>query len=187
MVLGEEREARKKTAMEEKLINQQISLVRGQIREQRKATNQLAVTQRKVIEAELKKKKKKKKEKRESGESEQTGLVGMLLASPTVIMAEKIVEDERKRQQTRSELVRQLEEAETRDLKERMRLLRGYFSVWYEEVVAQRAKVRRAVAVREWKEMARAWGAWRRWAVRRKNRREEAAATREMQRNMRYI
>lgn len=189
IVMKEEKEARKKAALEEKLINQQISIIRGQIREQRKSTNKLAKVQRMAIETELKTKKVKKTEQEGSKKNvsggEQAGLADVLLSSPTVVMAEKIVEDERKRQQTRLELVRQLEKAETRDLKERMRLLRGFFSAWYEEVISSWGKVRKAGAVRDWKLLGRAWGAWHRWAVHRRNRREAAAATREMQRNMR--
>ena len=189
MVLKEEKEAKKKTVMEEKLINQQISLIRGQIRQQRKATNQLAAAQRKAIEDEIKKKKKggRDGDKGKDGikELEQKGVADILLASPTVVMAEKVVEEERKRQLARSELVRQLEEAETLELKERMRLLRGFFSAWYEEVVTRRSKVRKATAVRDWKLMARVWGAWRKWVGRRRNRREEAAVARELQRNKR--
>jgi len=174
--------------MEEKLINHQICLIRGQICQQRKATNQLAAAQRKAIEAEIKKKKDRKGHNKGKGrveELEQKGVADILLASPAVVMAEKVVEEERKRQLVRSELVRQLEEAETLELKERMRLLRGFFSAWYEEVVTRRTKVRRAKAVRNWKLMARVWGAWRKWVGHRRNRREEAAVARELQRNKR--
>lgn len=181
----EEREARKKVAVEEKLINQQITLIRGQVREQQRASRHLAVEQRKAIETELKKKNRTRQ--RDCELFDHGGLSSILASSPTVLIAEEIVKEERKRQQARSELVRQLEEAASRELKEEMKLLRCCFSVWYEGVVERRAKVGKAVAVREWRLMARVWGAWRKWLVQRRNRREQDMATKEMQRNNRCV
>ena len=182
VVLREERETRKKVVLEEKLINQQIALIRGQVRERHRTCCHLAAEQRTVIEIELRKN---KERERNCEVCDHEGLSSILTSSPTVLRAEKIIQEERKRQQTRSELVRQFQEAETRELKEEMKLLRCYFSVWYESVVKRRAKVGKAVAVREWRLMARVWSAWRRWLVATRRKMEEEMATREMQRNKR--
>lgn len=175
----EEREAKEKAAQEEKLIGLQVTLIRSQLRERQKASRQVALQQRNAIEKEI---------KRSSGRRGQgkQALREVLGTSPAIVKAEEIVVSEKRRQRTRSELIKQLEEAKAHETKENIRLLHRSFSVWYETVVVRRAKLGKVVAVREWRVMVRAWGAWRRVVKERRAKRERDMATREMQRLKRY-
>lgn len=176
-VKREEREARGKAKQEEKLIDLQVTLIRSQLREQQKASRELALKQRSAIE----------KEARQSSGRRKWGLKDVLGTSPVVLKAEKIVMSEKRRQRTRSELMKQLEEARAHETKENIKLLHHCFSAWYETVVVRRAKLGKVVAVREWRAMVRAWGGWRRFVKERKTKRERDMTTREMQKIRRYL
>ncbi len=175
VVRREEKRAREKTAREEKLLNQQIRLVRSQLREKQEASHHLAVERKAAMEKETKKMKLRslKLEAVEEGS--------------VLLKAEEIIESEKKRRRTRSELIRQLEQAKAHEAKEGIKLMHRCFSVWYETVVEQRAKLGKAVAVREWKVMVRVWGGWRRYVMLSRASRERDRATREMQRIKRYV
>lgn len=179
-VKREEREAREKAAREEKLINLQVTLIRSQLKERQKASRQLALQQRSAIEKEA---------RQGSGRRERRkqGLKDIVGTSHVVLKAEELVTSEKKRQRTRSELIKQLEEASTHETKESIKLLRRSFCAWYETMVVRRAKLGKVVAVREWKAMARAWGGWRRFVKERRVRRERDMTTREMQIQLRYL
>lgn len=179
VVKKEERLARERAAQEERLFNHQITLVRSQIRERRKFSQQLAMEQREAIEREL------QQSSLEWGKSRRVD--GVLEASPAIVKAEEIIVSERKRRHTRSELIKKLEEAKAHDTKENIKLLHRCFSTWYESIVEQGAKLGKAVVVREWKLMMRVWGGWRRFVSERKARRERDMATREMQRMKRHV
>lgn len=168
-VKREERETRERARQEEKLVDLQVKLIRSQLREQQKTRHQLALEQRSAI-------------KKEAQQRRRRGLEEVLGTSPVVLKAEEIVMSEKKRQHTRSELMKQLEEASAHETKENIKLLHRSFSGWYEAVVVRRAKLGKVVAVREWRMMVRAWGGWRRFVKERRVRRERDEATREMQR-----
>ena len=68
------------------------------------------------------------------------------------------------------------------EVKSDIKLLHHSFSAWYESVVVRRAKVGKAVAVRDWRLVMRVWGGWRRFVTERRERRERERAAREMQR-----
>ncbi len=166
IIKNEERLARDKASIEEKLLNQQIVLIRHQLREQQGENRKRAMEQSKrIVET----------EGRDGFET-----------SPVVIQAEEMIKSEKKRQQTRSELFKQLEEAKTRETKEDLRLIHRCFFVWYDVIVRQRAKLNKAVVVREWKLMVKMWGGWKKFVFQRRVRRERDMATREMQRMQRY-
>ena len=177
VVKREEKLARERAVQEEKLLNQQIMLIRNQMKEQQKARNQLAIQQKTALERELKKKKKNYMQgsKKESGWS-----VNLLGASPIVLQAEELIKSEKKRQQTRSELIKQLEEATAYETMENIKLIHRCFFAWYETVMKQRTKLAKAVVVREWKLVVRVWGAWKRFVAQRRMRREKDMVTREM-------
>ena len=99
-----------------------------------------------------------------------------------VAEAERLVGEERKRQGTRTELVRQLEEAETAEVKNNLKLLHSCFSRWCQVVIEGRGKMAKAAAVREWRLCARVWAAWRRWVEGCRRRRERDQAARQLQR-----
>ena len=175
VVRREEMLAREKAIMEEKLINQQVMLIRSQLKEQQKASQRIATEQRAAFKREL-----------SYSSTKHKGRHGRLdcaiEANPLILKAEEIIKSEKRRQQTRSELIRQLEEAEVYEAKEDIKLIHRYFSLWYETVAEQRAKVGKAIAVRDWKLMMRMWGVWKRFVIHRRARRERDEATREMQR-----
>lgn len=151
-VKREERAARDKASQDEKLINLQVTLIRSQLRERQKASHQLASKQRKAIERET------SHHGHSSGKPGQRkrGLVEVLEASPAVLKAEEMIASERKRQRTRSELIKQLEASKAHEAKENMKLLHCSFSVWFEVVVVRRARVGKVVAVMEWRLLVRA-------------------------------
>ena len=100
-----------------------------------------------------------------------------------VAEAEKFIKDERKRQSTRIELLKQLEEIETLEAKNNVKLLHNCFSRWYQMVVVERGKVVKAAAVCEWRLLAKVWGAWLGWVGTCQRRRERDQTTRELQRH----
>ncbi len=100
-----------------------------------------------------------------------------------VAEAEKLITEERKRQSTRTELLRQLEEIETLEAKNNVKLLHGCFSRWYQMVLVERGKVAKAATVCEWRLCVRVWGAWAGWVRVCRGRRERDQATRELQRH----
>ena len=173
VVRREEKVARERTAREEQLLNQQIKIVRSELRERQEASRRHAAEERTAIEKEAKRRKRKRNMKPDMAVQDSTTLLKA---------AEDIIESEKKRQRTRSELNRQLEEAKVKDAKEGIVLLHRSFSVWYETVVQRRAKLGKAVAVREWRLMVRAWGGWKRFIMHCRARRERDSVTREMQR-----
>ena len=184
-VRREEREARERAAREEKLVDLQVALMRGQLRERQRAIRQLAEKQRLAIEREIKNKEEVGGKNGKKALNEPKAKLILLESSPVVLKAEEIVASERRRQQTRSELIQQLEEAGARELKEDIRLLHRSFCAWYECVVSRRARLGKAVAVREWRLLVRAWGGWRKVVVDARARALRDVATREMQRQKR--
>lgn len=183
-VRREEREARDKASQEEKLINLQVTLIRSQLRERQKSSRQLALQQRSAIEKEIKYGSGRYGSQRKQ---ESQGFGDVLGDSPVIQKAEELIISERRRQRTRSELLKQLEESKAHETKENIKLLHHSFSAWYETVVLRRAKLGKVVAVREWRVMVRAWTGWRRFVKERRERRERETATREMQRVKRYV
>ena len=181
-VQREEREAQRRAALEEELVNQQVDLLRGQMREQHRASYNRAIEQSKAIETELKRRAVCHEDHHRSDHS---GLHSVLGASAAVLKAEEVVKEEKKRQRTRVELVQQLEEVEVLELREEMRLLYCCFSLWQRGVVERGAGLKKAVVVREWRLVATMWGGWRRALGRRRDRRERDLATREAQRRER--
>lgn len=175
VVRREERLARERAAREEKLLNQQIKLVRTELREKQEASRRLAAEQRTAVN------KKVKRLKRISG------IETAKEDESVLIQAEEIIESEKKRQRTRSELVRQLEQASAQEAKDGIKLLHRCFSAWYEAVVEQRAKLGKVVAVREWRVMVKVWGAWRKCVLHARASRERDRATKEMQKLKRCV
>ena len=179
VVRTEERLARERASREEKLLDQQIKLVRRELREKQETSRRLAAEQR-AKEASVKEASKRKKREPRSSNAE------AIEEDSVLLKAEEIVESEKKRQRTRSELLRQLEEAETREARDAVKLTHRCFSAWCEAVMEQRARLRKVVVVREWRTMVGAWGAWRRWVLQSRAKREAERTTREMQRVKRY-
>ena len=171
VVKREERIARERAIREERLLDHQIRLARGQLREQRRSAKRQAAEHRAAIEREL-------EEKRREGERGEGVLRG---TSPAILRAEEILASERERQQTRLELEQQLQQAEAREARESMRLQRRMFSAWYQEVLTQKAKLGKAMAVRHWRLMAKAWGSWRRHLAQVRVSREMDLVTMELQ------
>ena len=175
VVKKEEKMARARAAREEQLLNQQIKIVRSELRERQEISRCLAAEERTAMEKEARRAKRRRNVKSE--------VIGVEDNSATLLKAaEDIIESEKKRQRTRSELSRQLEEAKAKEAKEGIVLLHRCFSAWYETVVQRRAKLGKAVAVREWRLMVRAWGGWKRFVMHCRARKERDRVTREMQR-----
>lgn len=183
-VKREERKARDKAAQEEKLINLQVTLMRSQLRESQKTSRQVAMQQRSAIEKEIKHGSTRHGRQRKLERNQ--GLRDVIGTSPVIQKAEELLVSERKRQRTRSELLKQLEEAKAHETKENIKLLHHSFSAWYETVVLRRARLGKVVAVREWRAMVRVWAGWRRFVKERRERRVREVATKEMQRVQRY-
>ena len=175
VVKREEKLARERAAREENLLNQQIKLVRTELRQKQETSRRLAMEQRAKIDKKVRKLK--RKSNTEIVKDEESVL----------LKAEEIIESEKKRQRTRSELIRQLEQAKAHEAAEEIKLLHRCFSGWYEAVVEQRAKLGKVEAVREWRVMVRVWGGWRRYVLHCRASRERDRATREMQRLKRYV
>lgn len=183
-VRREERQAREKTAREEKLMDQQVKIIRSHFREKQKVSRRLALKQRNAIEREIRNSSPRVHSPRVRRRSR--GLEEVLPVNSVVLKAEEFVASERKRQRTRSQLILQLEETMADETKQNIKLVHHSFSLWYEVVLVHRARLKKVLAVREWRVMVRVWGAWKRLLVERKARRERDMATKEMKRTRRY-
>lgn len=187
-VKREERQEREKTAREEKLMDQQVKLIRSHFKERQKVSRRLAVKQRNAIEREIRKTSSTRLNSSvgSSRMRHRTSREVVLPVSSTVLRAEEFVAGERKRQHTRSRLIQQLEDAKADETKQSIKLLHRSFSLWYEVVLVRRARLKKVLAVREWRVMVKVWGAWKRLLMERRAGRERDKATKEMQRMRRY-
>lgn len=141
-------------------------------KEKRERDDKLVTEQMKQVRAQLR-------------ERQQTyKLVAMDIPSTTdaVEQAEEFIKNERKRQNTRGELLRQLEEAEAIEMKNNFKLLHTCFNRWFQVVLERRGKVVKAVAMSEWKLVVRVWSVWRGWVAHCRARREREQTARQMQR-----
>ena len=141
-------------------------------REKREREDKLVTEQMKQVRVQLREKQRAYK------------LVAMDIPSTTnaVEQAEEFIKNERKRQHTRGELLRQLEQAEAVEIKNKFKVLHTCFSRWFRVVIEGRGKLVKAVAMSEWKLVVRVWSAWRGWVAHCRARREREQTARQMQR-----
>lgn len=100
--------------------------------------------------------------------------------SNAVEQAEEFIKSERRRQNTRGELLRQLEEAQSMEVKNNFRLLHSCFSRWFQVFIEGRGKLSKAATISDWKLLARVW---RGWACHCRAKREQQEDARQMQRH----
>ncbi len=120
------------------------------------------------------------REKEQQYQSRIVAIETIPIANP-IAEAEQLICEERRRQSTRAALLRQLEEVETTESKNSLKLLHTCFSRWYQQVVTERGRMAKAAAVREWRQLVGVWSAWRKWVSTCRHRREKKKMAGELQ------
>ena len=156
---SEEERARAQAKEDELLIQQQMEVIRKQLKQE-----QAMIKHQRGVER---------------------GRELRVKASRALIQAQQLIQSEQKRLQTRAELLRQLEEVEIKEAKEDLRLVHQCFTRWWEVAVEQRAKIRKAGTLWNWRLKIRVWHAWRRFVSLRRERRERDQLARQLQRERR--
>lgn len=159
IVRREEERAKVKAEEDELLIQQQMTVIRKQLKEEQEMMKRQRTEEKERLDRDR--------------------------ASRALVQAEQLIKSERKRLQTRAELLRQLKEVEITEAKDNVRLLHQCFTRWWEVTIEQRTKMRKAVTVWNWSLMARVWQAWRRYISGRRERRERDQLARQLQRERR--